>query len=326
LVTRCGEYIAVVQPPGQPTRRMHNKYVRTRELGRTGLTVSQLALGTVELGLDYGIGTALKPAEQDASDLLHYALDQGITVIDTARAYGSAERIIGQTLEERRDEYVLVSKVKSAPGEVETLVEASLRELRTDRIDVMMLHCGFDSRLDEDALGALERCRDAGKLRFIGASVYGMEAAMNAIRSARCDCIEIAYSVLDRRPESEVLAAADAAGVGVIARSVLLKGALSVRYRDLAAGLESLQSCVERLAAIAGSIDLLPEFAYRYVLSRRPPHCALVGTSSREELRAAVCFAEKGPLPAEQVRAAQKVELDDERWLNPGHWPSPDRA
>src|SRR5215475_14557030 len=101
--------------------------MRYKRLGRTNLKISELALGTVELGLDYGIasdGEARRPAESDARDLLHFALDCGINLIDTARAYGVAERIIGCALKDRRQEYILASKV--LPGDVRSQVETSL--------------------------------------------------------------------------------------------------------------------------------------------------------------------------------------------------------
>lgn len=300
--------------------------MRRHILGRTGLEVSEIALGTVELGLDYGIGAVRKPMETDAAGLLHFALDQGVTLIDTARAYGDAERVIGAALKGRRHEYVLISKVKPAGDGVPELVEVSLRELQTDHIDVMMLHCGLDPAIDWESTAALERCRDAGKVRYIGASTYGPEAALNAIRSGRYDCIEIAYSVLDRRPENEVLGEAAAANIGILARSVLLKGALTARYRELQPGFESLQHCVEQLAAIAGSIEKLPELAYRYVLSRTPPHAALIGTASVAELRAGIAYADRGPLSEDEIRAAGSINVDDERWLNPGTWPAEARS
>src|SRR5579872_5720532 len=112
--------------------------MRNRILGRTGLAISELSLGTVELGLAYGIaapGETLKPGEQQAAALLHTALDRGINLIDTARAYGESERIIGRVLKSRRREFVLLSKVR--PGraeEVRRSVRESLSNLQTDVI------------------------------------------------------------------------------------------------------------------------------------------------------------------------------------------------
>ena len=101
--------------------------LRRRRLGRTSLQVSEIALGTVELGLDYGIpsGDHVRPNEAAAARLLHRALDLGINLIDTARAYGDSEAIIGQALHDRRDEIILASKVVCPPPG--TLDDAQLR-------------------------------------------------------------------------------------------------------------------------------------------------------------------------------------------------------
>ncbi len=301
--------------------------MRRRRLGRTGLLVSEISLGTVELGLDYGIadgGEAKKPDERSAAALLNFALDSGINLIDTARAYGSSERIIGSALKTRRSEYILASKVKPQPGNpaaVHELVEQSLRELQTDSIDILMIHCGMETEPCTDTVGALQQLRQSGKIRFIGSSVYGVEAARAAISSGWFDCLEVAYSVLDRRPEADVFDLAEKNDIGIVARSVLLKGALTERCRLLPDGLAPLKQTVERLAALASSFQKLPEFAYRYVLSRTPPHSVLVGTANHDELAASLEYAAQGPLSVEQIAAARDIEIADEQLLNPGNWP-----
>ncbi|HWC00253.1 MAG TPA: aldo/keto reductase, partial [Bryobacteraceae bacterium] len=264
-----------------------------RRLGRTGLSVSAISLGTVEIGLNYGIaadGTAERPDESQAARLLHRALDLGINFVDTARAYGESEAIIGRTLRSRRQEFFLCSKVLSfqneelSPAELRNRVIASvhesLRALQTDVIDMMMIHSApTEVIVRGDLIGILEDLRAAGCFRFIGASIYGEEAALAAIESGRYDCLQIAYSMLDRRPEQRVIPAAERRDVGLVTRSVLLKGALTHRYRFLPAELDSLKRAVERLAQAAGvSAADLPEAAYRYVLVREIPQTVLVGT------------------------------------------------
>ena len=293
--------------------------MRRKKLGKTNLEVSELSLGTVELGLDYGID-ATRPSEDEACDLLHYALNRGINLIDTARAYGDAERIIGRALKNRRHEYVLIGKV--LPSEVRSQVETSLATLQTDHIDVMLIHCrAAPTSPDSETFEELDKLRQAGKIRFIGSSVYGPEAATAAINSGWSDCIEVGYSVLDRRIETGVLALAESKDVGVIARSVLLKGSLSKRYLLLPEALHSLKECIRRLAQIAGSPSRLPELAYRYVCGGPLPHSVLVGTASRAEIDACIRYLERGPLSPEEIRAVQSIRLEDERWLNPGNWP-----
>jgi aryl-alcohol dehydrogenase-like predicted oxidoreductase len=301
--------------------------MRRRPLGKTGLIVSELSLGTVELGLEYGISTGerLKPDERDAERVLHEAIDLGINLLDTARAYGDAERIIGKALSSRRREFVLVSKVQAAPGQpkrVRQAVEESLQALQTEQIDVMMIHCAADRPADEETAAELSRLRDAGKIRVLGASVYGEEAAIAAINANWCDCIEIAYSILDRRPEKSLLQLAADRNVGVMARSVLLKGALTSRIRTLPAEFAPLTKAVDRLTQAAGMpIECLPELAYRYLLMQHPPQSALVGSAWIDELRACVDYARKGPLPDEVVMRIRVLEIPEAKWLNPGMWP-----
>jgi aryl-alcohol dehydrogenase-like predicted oxidoreductase len=310
--------------------------VKLRRLGRTGFSVSAISLGTVELGLNYGIaenGSASRPDEAAAERLLHRALDLGINLIDTARAYGESERIIGNALHSRRREFVLCSKVLAYASEklehaelrqrVTASVHESLRLLRTDAIDLMMIHsapteviaCG-------DVVDLLEELRRSGEIRFIGASVYGEEAALRSIESGRYDCLQVAYSMLDRRPEARVLPAAAARNIGIVARSVLLKGALTHRYQFLPEGLRELKDAVERMAAAAGvPVRDLPEVAYRYVLSSDIPQTVLVGTGDAAELEAVVGYAGRGPLDPDVVERIHEISVANEDHLNPGTWP-----
>jgi aryl-alcohol dehydrogenase-like predicted oxidoreductase len=310
--------------------------MRYRRLGRTGFDVSEISLGTVEIGMAYGIaesGQAAPPDEAEAAKLLHSALDLGVNLIDTARAYGESEAIIGRALRDRRREFVLVSKVLSYQDQ--NLDSASLREritgsvhrslslLQTDYIDVMMIHSAPIEVIERgESLSILLDLKRQGLVRAVGASVYGEEAALAAIAGGACDCLQIAYSVLDRRPESRVLAAALGSDVGLVARSVLLKGALTERSRLLPDALASLKSAIEKMDALAAREKiLLPELAYRYVLSHPLLQTALVGASSASELRQAVDFAGQGPLPAGLVGEIRCLAMPDEFYLNPGNWP-----
>ncbi|MCX6621082.1 MAG: aldo/keto reductase [Acidobacteria bacterium] len=309
--------------------------MRYRTLGRTGLLVSEVSLGTVEIGLDYGIdagGRARRPAASDAARLLNRALDLGVNLIDTARGYGEAEAIIGQALEGRRKEFVLCSKV--LPRENENLPPAELREklresvhtslrlLRTSELDILMIHSPPAQVIVRGEVAAiLEELRGEGKVRWVGASLYGEQAATEALRSGRYDCLQVAYSALDRRLEKEVLPAGESQGIGVVARSVLLKGILTPRYHHLPESLARLREAAAGLDALANANGMsLPELAYRFVLSHSIPQTALVGASSVEELEAAVRFAEAGPASAELAARISGFAITDEQLLNPGTW------
>jgi aryl-alcohol dehydrogenase-like predicted oxidoreductase len=311
--------------------------MRYRRLGRTGLNVSEISLGTVEIGMPYGIaenGHVAVPDESSAGRLLNHALDVGVNFIDTARAYGESEAIIGRALRNRRQEYFLTSKVVSPHGQnsgvaqvrdlTTASVQESLRLLQTDYIDLMMIHCRAAEILpDQIVFETLLGFKDAGRIRKIGASVYGEEAPVAAINHGGFDCLQIAYSVLDRRLESRVFPLAEEMDVGLVARSVLLKGALSDRYRHLPAALAGLKTRVQQLETLASQQDMtLPELAYRYVISQKIPQTALVGTASIEELDQVIRFAESGPLSDDQITALRSMPMAEAHDLNPGNWPA----
>lgn len=305
-----------------------------RQLGRTGLRVSVVALGTVELGLDYGIpsGDHRLPSAAQATALLHRALDLGVNLIDTAPAYGESEQRIGAALARRRSEYLIATKIANPPddlrddrlrGWVEASLAASLRALRTDRVDLLQIHSATLETIRCGELATiLTRLREGGFVQAIGATIYGVEAARAALDDGRYDVLQVAYSPLDRRMEDSVLPALRDSSVGIIARSVLLKGALTQRVEKLPDALAELRHAVSRLADIAAMARLtLPALAYRYVLAHPAVSTALVGTSRVEELEEICQQTESDGLPLEVCDAVRAARLDDDRLLNPSRWP-----
>lgn len=305
-----------------------------RRLGRTGFDVSEISLGCVEIGIEYGIpvaGRARRPPEAEAERLLHTALDLGINHLDTARAYGDSEAIIGRALSRRREEFVLTTKIpvhkqQDLPAAAlkehcRQSLERSLKALCTDRIDVLLLHTAGPEIFKREDLAEVLREAGAGRVRSFGASVYGIESARIAIASEWCECVQIAYSILDRRPAAGVLDLAAERQVGVVARSVLLKGALTWRYENLPDELTPLREAVKEAAKIAGGVEALPELAYRYVLSDPRVHTALVGASCAEEVEQAVEFASRKPLEAHRIEQIRRIGIKDEALLNPANWP-----
>lgn len=272
--------------------------------------------------MEYGLpGSHSRPSPAAAERLIHAATDRGINHLDTARAYGDSEAIIGAALGHRRPQVILTTKVSAADLSTMTAsVETSLRLLRTDYVDVLMIHSAAREAVGDDFIvGHLLRLRERGWFRFLGASVYGNATAEVAIDRGCFDCLQIAFSALDRRPENGVLARAREAGVGLAARSVLLKGALTSRHRDLPAGYAELQAAVGRLELLGLP---LPELAYRYVLAEPEVATALVGTADIRELQEVLRYAELGPLPADLLSQIRRDPLLSEAWLNPGLWPS----
>jgi 1-deoxyxylulose-5-phosphate synthase len=311
--------------------------MNTRRLGRTGLRVSEIGLGTVELGLDYGVpvsGEHLRPAEEHAARLLNRALDLGVNFIDTARAYGASEEIIGRALKGRRNEYILASKLapireegQSDPKlreQVKASVTESLRMLQTDVIDLLQLHYSpVDVIRSGRVLEATREAQQAGYVRFIGASTYGEEAPLAALAAGGYDTLQVAYNLADKTLDARVLPLAEQQGVGIIVRSVLLRGVLTHRYVLLPDQLGELRSAIAQLGRLAEAEGCtLPEMAYRFVLANPTVSAALVGTARTEELEAALGFAGMEPISPALVAAIRQVSVSDRAQLNPGTWPS----
>jgi aryl-alcohol dehydrogenase-like predicted oxidoreductase len=206
---------------------------------------------------------------------------------------------------------------------VTSSVRQSLQALQTDVIDLMQLHSvsAEDIRRGELA-DILQDLQVAGSIRFLGATTYGEEAALAALEDGRYDCVQIAYNMLDREAETRILPLAQSKDIGVVIRSVLLKGALTHRYCHLPAELEELKSAVERILAIVATGSWsLPELAYRFVLAHPAVSTVLVGTAFVEELKAAIDYGMRGALSAQLQAQVRQVAIKDRKQLNPGNWP-----
>lgn len=309
--------------------------MRYNNLGATGIQVSAVSLGTVALGVDYGIrvpGHTGIPSADDAVALLRRAATAGISLFDTAPAYGASEQLLGNALDGMTGQ-LLATKVSlpvdgsgsAVVAAVEEQVLKSLRALRRDVVDIVQMHNVTQTELrDPFVRTALVTLKQRGDARFIGASVYGEEDALAAIDTGWVDVIQIAYNIFDQRMGERVFAAAGNAGVGVVVRSALLKGALTPLAQwlpdDLAPLRDAVAATVERLS---GSWDLLPEFAIRFCLSQPNASSVLVGIRDVSELKLLIDAAAKGPLPAEELRIASELALDDEALIDPRYWDIP---
>ena len=306
-----------------------------RRLGRTNLQVSEISLGTVELGMDYGIpvqGEKRQPSEAEAARTLDCALDLGVNLIDTAQAYGNSEAIIGRALKSRRDEYILATKISGLSWEgytgrelrerVEVSITESLRTLQTDTIDLLYIHNATPELIQcGEIVEIMQQAREAGYARFIGTTTYGEAAPLAVLEDGRFDCVQVAYNLLDRQFEERVLPLAKANDIGVVIRSVLLKGALTYRYAHLPEELRELRTAVNEVNSLCNTQDSnLPELAYRFVLSQPAVSTALVGTGRVHELEEIVSSARRDALPSELLNDIQKIVVSPDQ-LNPGTWP-----
>ncbi len=223
-----------------------------RQLGNSGLTVSTVGLGCNNLGR----ANTVTESQEGTDAVVHAALDAGITLFDVADVYGRepglSETMLGKALGSRRDEVVLATKfglpmngsngndfgVRGSRRYIARAVEASLRRLGTDHIDLYQFHSPDENTPIEETLDALDDLVRSGKVRYIGHSnmagwqIAEAEFTSRARGGARFISSQNHYNLLDRRAELEVIPAADAYGLGVLPYFPLANGLLTGKYSD----------------------------------------------------------------------------------------------
>ena len=243
---------ALPRPPRRPiTAALQGaEIMEYRQLGRSGLRVSALALGTMTFGGRGGFARTGATDLAGARRLIDHALAAGINLIDTADVYsdGLSEEIVGASLAGRREQVLIATKARFAMGgrpndaglsrhHLIEACEASLRRLRTDRIDLYQVHQWDGQTPLEETLRALDDLQRAGKVRYVGASNYSGWHLMKALavgerdRAARFVSQQIHYSLQAREAEYELVPIALDQGLGILVWGPLAGGLLSGKYR-----------------------------------------------------------------------------------------------
>jgi aryl-alcohol dehydrogenase-like predicted oxidoreductase len=255
---------------------------------------------------------------------LNLLLDRGVNVIDTAASYAGSEEAIGKAVSHRRKDYHLISKCGQAfeelPGKawsgelIAATVDRALRRLQTDRLDVMLLHsCDLDVLKQGEALGALVRARQAGKVRFVGYSGDN-DAAAFAAQLPDVEVLETSISFLDQANIARVLPLAAEHNLGVVAKRPLANSAwrppdeLTGFYRDYAKPYHErfirMGLKIEQFAA--GAQDWA-KAALAFTLSQPRVHTAIVGTTSPENALRNLEAVENASLSAEAVQRIREA-------------------
>ncbi len=291
-----------------------------------------LALGTVQLGMPYGIANRRgQPDYAEARAILAAAYESGITWLDTAAAYGESEIVLGRALRELglTGCVKVVTKVpdlaavppETVPARMEEVLTQSLRRLGIDHLPVVLFHREADAaRYFESLLSLQER----GLVEQVGVSLMTPEAFTSLLPDGSVEAVQIAASALDRRfSRTGLLKAAESRGITVFARSVYLQGLLLMSEAEVPAHLAEVLPVRRSLEKLAGEADLsLAELALRFVLAETGVAAVVVGAESVEQVRANAGYARRGALPpdlAEQVR--QAVPELPEDLIIPHLWP-----
>jgi aryl-alcohol dehydrogenase-like predicted oxidoreductase len=280
--------------------------------GKTGYTVSSLGFGGAPMGY-------LGADEQRAGEILNLLLDNGVNLIDTAASYPGSEELIGKSIGHRRDEFVLVSKCGGklpdidepawSPTLISQTVDRSLRNLKTDHLDVMLLHsCDLHTLETGGVIEPLVKAREAGKIRFVGYSGDN-EAAAFAAKSPDIAVIETSINIVDQMNIEKVLPLCVKNNLGVLAKRPIANAA----WKDISEqpGLYKTyaKTYTDRLAQMKLTAAQLgfpetawPEIALRFTLSQPGVHVAIIGTQNVENARSNFALADEGPLSDEVIK------------------------
>jgi len=324
-----------------------------RELGRTGWNVSDISFGAWAIGGAWG---TVDDTESLAA--LHAAIDCGVNFIDTADVYGMgrSEQLIARLKRERSEEIVVATKAgrrlspHTADGyNAENLtgfIEDSLRNLATDCLDLVQLHCPpGDVYYRPEVFGALDRLVEAGKLRYYGVSVERVEEALKAIASPNVQSVQIIFNCFRQRPAELFFAEAKRRRVGILARVPLASGMLSGKLKrdsqfaaddhrqfnrhgeafdvgetfsgvDYETGLAAVEE-IRRLVPEGAS---MAQFALRWILMHDAVTCAIPGGKRPSQVRDNCAASGLAPLTEEAMAAVREIydgkirELVHQRW------------
>lgn len=315
-----------------------------RNLGKTGIKISEISLGTWQVGGGWG-----QPFDDTiAESLIEGAIERGVTFIDTADVYddGKSEAAVGRVARRHRDRVAVATKCGRrvsphvnegyTPEVLRGFVEASLRNSGLERLDLIQLHCPPTEVFYRPEIFELfERLKDEGKIANLGVSVEKVEEAMKAILYPNVTTVQIIFNMFRMRPREEFFQRAVEKGVGVIVRVPLASGLLSGKYtRDttFAEGdhrqfnrngeqfdkgetfsgipFEVGLDAVEKLRAIVPENLSMAQTALRWVLDHPAVSTVIPGASRLQQLEDNVLVSDQPPLSPEAHRRIEAIYRD----------------
>jgi aryl-alcohol dehydrogenase-like predicted oxidoreductase len=284
--------------------------MQTRELGNSNLEVSALGFGC--MGLNFAYGAALD--RHSAVTLIRAAFDRGVTFFDTAEAYGpfTNEEIVGEALAPIRDRVVIATKfgfkngdstagVDSRPERIRAVADASLKRLKTDRIDLFYQHRVDPNVPMEEVAGTVKDLIQQGKVKHLGLSEAGAESIRRAHAVQPVTAVQSEYSLWWRAPEAEILPLCEKLGIGFVPFSPLGKGFLTGKidatttfakddFRNIvprfsAENRKANQVLVDLIGTIAGEKHATPaQIALAWLLAQKPWIVPIPGTTKVHRL------------------------------------------
>lgn len=310
-----------------------------RILGRTGVQVSEIGLGTWQLGTKWG-----QPFnEAEAMRILEASYGNGVNLIDTADIYndGNSELAIGKFLTQHKDHFFVVTKCGRGlnphtaqgytPENMEQFIDGSLMRMGVEQLDMVLLHCPPSSVYQKDDLfTGMDKLVQKGKIAHYGVSIEKVSEGLQAMEYP-ISAIEVIFNMFRLKPAEELFPKAKANDVGILARVPLASGLLTGRYtKDTVFGKEDHRSynrngeafdkgetfsgvdyerglqAVSALKKLFGTEDLVP-YALRWILMHDAVSAVIPGASRAEQLLSNVKAAELAPLTTEQMNGVAAI-------------------
>ena len=305
-----------------------------RELGSTGIRVSEIGFGAWAIG-----GDAWGPVDDaESKAAMERALELGVNFIDTADVYGDghSEELVGQVIAGRRGDVVVSTKgglmghhrdparepVYDEPEKVVRVCEASLRRLGTDYVDVYWCHIWWDKPEETEAfIEAFDQLKRSGKARAVGISTDNIDHLRHFNRTGAIDAVQVDYSILNRERASDVLPYAQEHRLGAVIRGPLFKGLLTGKFGadvtfprgdvreawpDEPWYAESVQK-VERLRALGGDDQTVGQLALRFVLTHPAVSVAIPGAKNSAQVEANVAASRSPLLSPDELRKIDEI-------------------
>ena len=320
------------------------KDMQKRKLGKSDLEVSAIGLGC--MGLSFAYGTP--PPKEEGIKLLQTAVERGVTFFDTAEMYGpfANEELLGEALAPFRDEIIIATKfgfkivdgrqagLDSRPEHVKDVAEASLKRLKTDRIDLFYQHRVDPSVPIEDVAGAIRELIDQGKVRHWGLSEAGVETIRKAHAAVPVAALQNEYSLWWRKPEEDVLPVLEELGIGFVPFSPLGRGFLTGKIDESTSfsstdfrntlprftpeARKANQDLVDLLARTAESKGATPaQIALAWLLAQKPWIVPIPGTTKINRLEENIGAADVD-LTGDDLRrieeAAANIKIEGNRY------------
>jgi aryl-alcohol dehydrogenase-like predicted oxidoreductase len=296
--------------------------MKRKRLGKTNMEVSQLGFGGAELGFVPNI------KQSDVNELLNSAIDSGLNLIDTAAGYLSSEKMIGEAINHRRNEFYLISKCGELDGFTRSdwskkgildAIEQSLRDLKTDHLDIAQLHsCKPEVLQQGDCVEGLQRAQEKGYTRFIGYSGDN-ESAKYAIEMGVFDTLQTSVSVADQSPIDGNIKLAHSKGMGIIAKRPIANAVWRNPEKPVDAYHHTYWERIQKLKfpflskSLAESIAI----ALRFTLSIEGITTAIVGTTKPNRWQENAEYVAEGKLSDKEFNEIREIwnEITDDTWV-----------